>query len=343
MVDEKVSSLENDEPKEHQHVRQRAPDNHRFYASEFPELEELVLARITNIESMGAYAELLEYGNKEGMLLLSELSKRRFRSVNKLIKVGRVEYVMVIRVDQDKGYIDLSKKRVTSSDIPAAEERYSKSKKVHLSVRHASEKNPEYSVEDIYREVIWPMYATNKHALDGLVLCLDDPEKVFKHVDRSKISQGVLDAITEDIKLRMTPPHAKIRACFDVSCTGYEGVNAVMSAIHAGVKAANEILATDTDTNNDLSVRLIAPPRFIVTCSDSDKERGIERINTVLRRTKAIIEAEDGGTFRVYEETSIYGDDEDVKIDESDSEESDSYDDESDSEMEGMGTAQGEQ
>jgi translation initiation factor 2 alpha subunit (eIF-2alpha) len=39
----------------------------------------------------------------EGMILLSELSRRRIRSVNKLIRVGRSECVVVIRVDQNKG------------------------------------------------------------------------------------------------------------------------------------------------------------------------------------------------------------------------------------------------
>jgi len=59
---------------------------------------------------MGAYVQLLEYNNIEGMILLSELTRRRIRSVSKLIKVGRIEPVMVLRVDKEKGYIDLSKR-----------------------------------------------------------------------------------------------------------------------------------------------------------------------------------------------------------------------------------------
>jgi translation initiation factor 2 subunit 1 len=35
--------------------------------------------------------------------LLSELSRRRIRSVQKLIRVGRNEVVVVMRVDPDKG------------------------------------------------------------------------------------------------------------------------------------------------------------------------------------------------------------------------------------------------
>lgn len=37
------------------------------------------------------------------MILLSELSRRRIRSVQKLIRVGRNEVVVVMRVDPEKG------------------------------------------------------------------------------------------------------------------------------------------------------------------------------------------------------------------------------------------------
>ncbi len=37
---------------------------------------------------MGAYVSLLEYNGIEGMILLSELSRRRIRSINKLIKAS---------------------------------------------------------------------------------------------------------------------------------------------------------------------------------------------------------------------------------------------------------------
>ena len=37
------------------------------------------------------------------MILLSELSRRRIRSIQKLIRVGRNEVVVVLRVDKEKG------------------------------------------------------------------------------------------------------------------------------------------------------------------------------------------------------------------------------------------------
>jgi translation initiation factor 2 subunit 1 len=46
---------------------------------------------------------------------------------------------MVLRVDKEKGYIDLSKRRVSPEDIAAAEEKFNKSKMVHSIMRHAAE------------------------------------------------------------------------------------------------------------------------------------------------------------------------------------------------------------
>ena len=47
--------------------------------------------------------------------------------------------MIVLRVDKEKGYIDLSKSRILEEDIQAYEERYNKSKFVHSIMPHVSE------------------------------------------------------------------------------------------------------------------------------------------------------------------------------------------------------------
>ena len=49
---------------------------------------------------------LLEYDNIEGMIPLTELSNRRIRSFHKLIRVGRIEIAIVLRVDKEKGMVE---------------------------------------------------------------------------------------------------------------------------------------------------------------------------------------------------------------------------------------------
>merc|ERR1711959_255075 len=113
--------------------------NCRMYAQRFPEVEDVVIVQVRSIADMGAYVSLLEYNNIEGMILLSELSRRRIRSINKLIKVGRCEQCVVLRVDKEKGYIDLSKRRVSPEEIERHEMKYSKAKAVHSIMRHCAE------------------------------------------------------------------------------------------------------------------------------------------------------------------------------------------------------------
>ena len=142
----------------------------RFYEEQFPELESLVMVNVRNIAEMGAYVTLLEYNNIEGMILLSELSRRRIRSINKLIRVNRNEVVMVLRVDKEKGYIDLSKRRVSAEDVAKCEEcnnrvsilpldvcrgahrRYNKAKAVHRVMRHVADRCGR-TLEDLYQVV----------------------------------------------------------------------------------------------------------------------------------------------------------------------------------------------
>ena len=61
----------------------------RMYESKYPEVDDVVMVQVKSIAEMGAYVALLEYNGIEGMILLSELSRRRIRSITKLIKVTR--------------------------------------------------------------------------------------------------------------------------------------------------------------------------------------------------------------------------------------------------------------
>src|ERR1700761_7682102 len=105
------------------------------------------------------------------MILLSELSRRRIRSIQKLIRVGRNEVVVVLRVDKEKGYIDLSKRRVSPEDIVKCEERYNKSKMVHSILRHVAEKTL-VPIEKIYESVAWPLSKKYGHSLDALKISI---------------------------------------------------------------------------------------------------------------------------------------------------------------------------
>jgi hypothetical protein len=75
----------------------------RMYAQELPNQDDLVVVRVNKVEDFGAYVTLLEYNNTEGMILSSEVSRKRIRSIHKHLRIGKQDVMQVLRVDKDKG------------------------------------------------------------------------------------------------------------------------------------------------------------------------------------------------------------------------------------------------
>mmetsp|Transcript_41742 Transcript_41742/g.130744 ORF Transcript_41742/g.130744 Transcript_41742/m.130744 type:complete len:154 (+) Transcript_41742:554-1015(+) len=149
------------------------------------------------------------------MILLSELSRRRIRSINKLIRVNRNEVVMVLRVDPEKGYIDLSKRRVAQEDIAKCDERYQKAKAVHGVLRQVAEKQGMF-LKDLYRKVGWPLYRKYGHAYDAFKLALTGQADPFEELE---VSDDLKRQITSYIQRRLAPQPVKVTPTLPLALT----------------------------------------------------------------------------------------------------------------------------
>ena len=79
---------------------------------------------------------------------------------------------MVLRVDKEKGYIDLSKRRVAAEDVAACEDRWNKSKMVHSIMRHLAEITGQ-ELEVLYKAIGWPLYKAYGHAFEAFKVARD--------------------------------------------------------------------------------------------------------------------------------------------------------------------------
>ncbi|ETW07965.1 hypothetical protein H310_02351 [Aphanomyces invadans] len=270
----------------------------RFYESRFPEIDELVMVNVRSIAEMGAYVSLLEYNNIEGMILLSELSRRRIRSINKLVRVGKNEVVMVLRVDKEKGYIDLSKRRVSPEDIIKCEERYNKAKTVHGVLRQVAQ-DTGLELTDLYEKIGWPLYKKFKmeqplgaddekkveylHCYDIFKMGITDPA-VF---DGLNIEPATLASLRTHIGRRLAAQPIKIRADIEVTCFTYEGIEAIREALTAA-----QLKSTD---DVPIKVKLIAPPMYVMTTNTLDKVKGIALLHEAIEAVHTIIKSKGGG------------------------------------------------
>ena len=257
----------------------------RFYENKYPEIESVVMVNVRNIADMGAYVSLLEYNNIEGMILLSELSRRRIRSIHKLIRVNRNEVVMVLRVDKDKGYIDLSKRRVSPEDVAACEDRFNKAKAVHGVLRHLAERRKLY-LEDLYEKIGWPLYKKYGHAYDAFKLAISDDKSAGDPFDDIDVPQDMKDELRSYILRRLAPQPIKIRSDVEVSCFTYEGIDAIREALFAGMALSKE--------NSQIKIKLIAPPIYVLSTMTLEKEAGIALLQAAIDVIREKITAKGG-------------------------------------------------
>ncbi|TGZ79707.1 translation initiation factor 2 alpha subunit-like protein [Ascodesmis nigricans] len=262
--------------------------NCRFYPEKYPEVDSYVMVNVKQIAEMGAYVKLLEYDNIDGMILLSELSRRRIRSIQKLIRVGRNEVVVVLRVDKDKGYIDLSKRRVSAEDVVKCEERFNKSKMVHSILRHVAEKAKE-PIEHLYETIAWPLAKKYGHTVDAFKYSITNPD-VWEGIEFP--SDAVRAELTTYISKRLTPQPTKVRADVNVSCFGYEGIEAVKTAL----RTAEAMNTPETP----IKVKLVSPPLYVLTSHCLDKNVGIQTLGLAIEKIKECIESYKGGELKVH-------------------------------------------
>jgi len=262
----------------------------RFYEQKFPEIEDVVMVNVRSIADMGAYVHLLEYNNIEGMILLSELSRRRIRSINKLIRVGRTEPVVVIRVDKDKGYIDLSKRRVSPEDIERCTEVFSKGKAVNSILRHVAqimEFKTNEQLEDLYKQTAWHFEAKTKKkgsSYDWFKQAVQDPTLL----DECNLDEQIKKVLLEQINIKLTQQAVKIRADIEVSCYTYDGIDAVKDALRAGIACSTEVVP--------IRINLIAPPLYVMTASTTEKAEGLKIVGEACEAVEKRISGV-GGSF----------------------------------------------
>nr|CAD7447326.1 unnamed protein product [Timema bartmani]CAD7460788.1 unnamed protein product [Timema tahoe] len=264
----------------------------RFYKEKYPEVEDVVMVNVRSIAEMGAYVHLLEYNNIEGMILLSELSRRRIRSINKLIRVGKTEPVVVIRVDKEKGYIDLSKRRVSAEDVEKCTERFAKAKAVNSILRHVAEllhyENDE-QLEDLYQRTAWKFeekYKKKASAYDFFKQAVLDPSILAE----CGLDEETKEVLLNNIKRKLTSQAVKIRADIEVACYGYEGIDAVKEALRAGLACSTEDLP--------IKINLIAPPLYVMTTSTPEKQDGLKALNNAINKIDETIVLM-GGVFAI--------------------------------------------
>jgi len=325
----------------------------RFYQRPLPAVNELVMVKVMRVADTAAYVQLLEYSGIEGMILFSEVSMRRIRSMLKEIRAGQFAVCVVLRVEADKGNIDLSRRRVQAKDRAAYLQTYAKSKLVHSTLRQlsAAHKMP---MDDLCNKVSWPLYAKYGHAIDAFKQFINSRDQAI--FDCCDVDAKIKKDLYAIIEKKLTPQACKLKAKVEVSCFERAGIDGVKAALLAGLdQDPNEIAKPEERAETAkqeekgkkggkepelkemgrIQIKVVAPPHYDVTTQSIGKESGIAVIDKALARIETKIK-EHGGTFTIRSKPEVVNQEDEEIIEKdlaSDDEDDDDSDDEEDETM----------
>jgi len=277
--------------------------NCRMYVDEYPNVDDLVVVQVKSIVEMGAYCKLLEYNDIEGMILMSELSRRRIRSVNRLIRVGRQEIVSVLRVNKEKGYIDLSKKRVTPDDIKMVDERWNKSKAVHSIMRYVA-RNSNYGTEELYELFGWPIAAEFGHTYNGFKKLSEyydknEEKNMEQFISKYNIPNDIKSILLKQIGQRLKPQNVNIRCIIECTCFAKCGIIGIKNALKKGEKYQSQL-----SDQFHCKIQLKASPIYIISCVTPKQQKGIEYLNEVIKVIKDEL-TKNGGHLSIKQQPKV--------------------------------------
>ena len=85
---------------------------------------------------------------------------------------------------------------------------------------------------------------------------------------------------------RLTPQPTKVRADVEVTCFGYEGIDAVKNALRAA--------ESKNTPETQVKVKLVSPPLYVLTSQTLDKDTGIAILEQAIQEIDGNIKAAGG-------------------------------------------------
>jgi translation initiation factor 2 subunit 1 len=250
---------------------------------EWPEVGDLVIATVVKITSYGAYVRLDEY-DKEGLLHVSEVASRWVRNIRDYVREGQKVVLKVLRVQADKGQVDLSRRRVTKRDKKEKLLSWKKDRKAEGLLRTASEKL-NISFEEAYEKAGALIEKAFGELHEGLEKTAKDGVDVLLKLGIDKDLAVTLEAIAKE----------KIQ----ISLVNVKGILELRNPKPNGVLLIKETLQNVKEIGEsegaDVTVYLVSPPKYRIVVSAEDYKSAE---NALEKATKSALKtiAKSGGT-----------------------------------------------
>ncbi len=222
-----------------------------FKRPEWPEVGDLIIGTVETVTDYGAYVRLDEY-DKRGLLHISEVSSSWIRNIRDFVREGQKVVLKVLRVDAEKGHIDLSLRRVAKREKIEKMLSWKRERKAEALLRSVAEKVG-LSVEEVYEKA--GGFIEKEYGLyEGFEKAAKDGVEVLVRIG---VPEELAAVFAEVAKERIRLPMVKIKGIVELRCLKPNGVKIIKEAF---------LNAKKSEKTRDSKIRfyVVAAPKYCI-------------------------------------------------------------------------------
>jgi len=250
---------------------------------EWPEVGELVVATVIKIESYGAYVKLDEYGNKEGLLHISEISSRWVRNIRNHVRQGQKVVLQVLRTDSSKGQVDLSLRRLSKDDQRKKIESWKKNRKAETLLATVANQL-ETDFHTLYDEEIVKLVEHYGSLYEGLE---ESAKRGVEALTEAGLSDKTAKIVWEVAHDKIIIKGVTIQGVFEMTSMGNRGVEEIKETL---------LNTNDVAMQNDATAEIsaIGAPKYRIKVTADDYKIAEKALTKIIDYTEESWSKRDG-------------------------------------------------
>jgi translation initiation factor 2 subunit 1 len=240
-----------------------------FYRKEgSPEENEIVLCQVTKIYPNSVFVNLLEYRDS-GMVHISEVSPGRIRNLRDYVSVGKQIVCKIIKIDKERGHIDLSLRRVNSNQRKEKLEEIKQELKAESILKSVS-KRIKIPVLDIYKKVSIPIFKEYVYIYDAFRDVADGDTSL----EKLGVSNDIAKELNEIILDKFKPEKISIQGKLEIKT--YDSL---------GVEKIKKTLESIENVSETISLHYLGGGRYRIIIEDLDylpAEKDLKKVQEII-------------------------------------------------------------
>ena len=263
-------------------------------AKDYPEEGEFVIATVKSIHPYGAFLRLDEYPGREGFMHISEVASSWVKNIRDYIKEGQKVVVKVIRIDREKGHVDLSLKRVNQQQRKAKLQEYKRAQKAENLLKMAMDKVGK-RFDEAWKEVWVPL----EEEYGEVYTAFEDAAQNGMDVLKGLISDEWVEALRPIIDAYVEIPTVTIDAEFEITVPKPNGIEIIREALIKARDKANK------EDEVEVKFSYQGAPRYRIDITAPDYYKAEEVLENIAEEILRVIKEAGGEATLIRKEKRI--------------------------------------